>query len=150
MPRDAVFCECAYCTFLDKAAAAVEMARVLRPGGAVGLADLVRRGPLPAGLEDMLAWIAGIAAARPLQEYVRHLEGAGLGVATVEDHDDALIDLVRSVRLRLTAAKVAVGLKQVTLPVFDLAMAGELARTADRAVCDGVLGDALVVARKPA
>jgi arsenite methyltransferase len=41
---DAVICECSFCTFPDKAAAAGEFARVLRVGGQVGLSDLTRNG----------------------------------------------------------------------------------------------------------
>jgi arsenite methyltransferase len=147
---DAVLSECAYCTFPDKAAAAAELARVLRPGGAAGLADLVRRGPLPAGLDDLLAWISCIADARPLDEYVHHLEAAGLKVATVEDHDEALNDLVRAVRLRLAVARAAGRLRQVLFVGVDLARAHHLARSAEQAVSDGSLGYALIVARKPA
>ncbi|MDQ6673160.1 MAG: class I SAM-dependent methyltransferase [Chloroflexota bacterium] len=45
---DAVVCECAFCTFPDKQAAAAEIARVLVPGGRIGLGDLTRSGLLPA------------------------------------------------------------------------------------------------------
>src|SRR5260370_39212224 len=40
---DAIICECAYCTFPNKTDAAREFARVLCPGGRVGLSDLTPR-----------------------------------------------------------------------------------------------------------
>lgn len=52
---DAVICECAFCTFPNKRAAAAEFARVLTPGGRVGLSDLTRSGPLSPELDNLLA-----------------------------------------------------------------------------------------------
>jgi len=146
---DAVICECAFCTFPDKRAAAAELARVVRPGGVVGLADLVRRGRLPAHLDDLLAWIACIADARPPEEYAGHLAAAGFEVTAMEDHDQALADLVRTVRLRLIGAEVAAHLGGLEPPAGDLARARELGRAAGRAVADGSLGYVLIVARRP-
>ena len=146
---DAVVCECAFCTFPDKPAAAEEMQRVLRPGGVVGLADLVRRGPLPAGLDDLLAWIACVADARAPEEYVGHLASVGLMVTTIESHDQALADLVRTVRLRLVGARLAAHIGGVAPSPVGLARARELGRAAERAVAAGSLGYALIVARKP-
>src|SRR5260370_20220549 len=37
---DAIICECAFCTFPDKSAAAKEFARVLRSGGSLWISDL--------------------------------------------------------------------------------------------------------------
>jgi len=74
---DAVLIECAFCTFPNKATAAAELARVLKPGGSLGLSDLTRSGPLPPELDTLLAWVACIADARPVEEYERYLEAAG-------------------------------------------------------------------------
>ncbi|MBJ7601325.1 MAG: methyltransferase type 11 [Candidatus Nephthysia bennettiae] len=146
---DAVMCECAFCTFPDKTAAAAELARVLRPGAVLGLADLVRRGRLPRDMDDLLAWIACIADARPPAEYAGQLTVAGFEVTALEDHDQALADLVGDMRLRLMGAQVAAHLSGVELPGAELARARELARAAERAIADGSLGYVLIVARKP-
>ncbi|GAC1431333.1 MAG: hypothetical protein NVSMB65_04860 [Chloroflexota bacterium] len=143
---DAVVCECAFCTFPDKQAAAAEFARVLRAGGRLGLSDLTRRGPLPSELDTLLAWVACIADARPPDEYAAYLEGAGLSVDTVEPHDEALREMVQGIRTRLMGAQLLIALKKVDLPVLDLARAQTMARSAAAAVGAGTLGYTLMVA----
>jgi arsenite methyltransferase len=147
---DAVICECAFCTFPDKRAAAAEFARVLRRGGRVVLSDLTRTGALPAELEGLLAWITCIADARPLDEYSAYLAGAGFSVDLVEPHDKTLAELVQAVRTRLLGAELLLKLKQLDLPGADFEQAKALARHAAEAVRQGTLGYALVVASKAA
>jgi arsenite methyltransferase len=64
---DALVCECAYCTFPDKQAAAAEFARLLRPGGRLGLTDITITGHLTPELTGLTGWIACIADARPVR-----------------------------------------------------------------------------------
>ncbi len=146
---DAVICECAFCTFPNKSAAAGECARVLRPGGRMGLADLTRSGEVPAELQGLLAWIACIADALSTDEYAHYLGDAGLTVDRFEPHDDALTILVHDIRTKLFAAELVVKLKQVNLPSFDFEQAKALARAAASAVKDGRFGYALMTATKP-
>jgi ubiquinone/menaquinone biosynthesis C-methylase UbiE len=146
---DAVICECAFCTFPDKPAAAGEFARTLRPGGRVGLSDLTRGPVLPKELDGLLAWIACIADAQPIESYAAQLNGAGLVVQEVEPHDEALTDLVHSVRKKLLAAEIMVGLKKLDLPGVDFSAAKQMATSALAAVQQGQLGYALLVAGKP-
>src|SRR5579864_2623367 len=80
---DVVLCECAFCTFPNKAMAASEFVRVLSPGGRVGLSDLTRTGEIPAELQGLLAWIACIADAQHLENYVQYLTEAGLTIQLV-------------------------------------------------------------------
>lgn len=145
----AVICECAFCTFPTKAVAASEMARVLAPGGGVGISDLTRSGALPRELEGLLAWVACIADAGSLAEYATWLEGAGLSVEVTEPHDQALVEMVEQIRARILAAELAVALRHLELPGVDLGNARAVARSALAAIRSGRLGYAVVTARKP-
>ncbi len=146
---DAVMCECAFCTFPNKKAAGGECARVLRPGGSMGLADLTRSGEVPPELQGLLAWIACIADALSISEYAHSLSDAGLMVDRIEPHDEALTEMVHDMRTKLLAAELLVKLKQVNLPFLDFEQARALARAADKAVKDGRFGYALMTATKP-
>jgi len=86
---DAVICECAFCTFPNKTAAANEFVRVLGTGGQVGLSDLTRVRVLPKGLDSLLAWVACVADAQPIESYAATLRAAGLMVEHVESHVEA-------------------------------------------------------------
>lgn len=142
---DALICECAFCTFTDKATAASEFARVLRVQGRLGLSDLTRTGELPEDLDDLLAWIACIGDARPLEEYLGYLTAANFAIETVEERDDALSELVQDIRAKLLGAEMLVRLKKLDLPGVDFDRARRLARSAAEAVRTGNLGYALMV-----
>lgn len=147
---DALICECSLCLFPDKPVAVSEFARVLAPGGQVGLSDLTRTEPLARELDDLLAWIACIADAQPLACYVTHLSAANMAVRIVEDHNHVLAEFVNDIRTRLLAAEVAAGLGKLDLSSFDLGAAKKLVKQAQEVIAQGKVGYAIVTAIKPA
>lgn len=147
---DAVVCECALCTFPDKPTAAAELARVLRPGGRVGITDVVADAArLPAELTGVAAWIACVADARALHEYAEILHTAGLTVRRTEPHDAAMTRMIDQIEARLGIVRITAPARAEALGL-DLDRAGPVLDAARTAVADGTLGYALLVAEKPA
>lgn len=144
---DAVVCECALCTFPDKDIAAAELARTVRSGGRVGITDVWLD---PTRLDPELRGLAGrvacLADARPIDEIRTVIEQAGLVISHVERHDDALLETIERVAIRLRAARL------IDLPMlrqFNLARGVELAQRAADAVAQGDAGYMLLTATKP-
>lgn len=144
---DIVICECALCTFPDKPKAAREFARVLRRGGRVGITDVTSTGHLP-GLDGLLAWIACIADAKPVDEYATLLREANFHVTAMEDHRDALIRLIDTVRARLVIGKAVLTRVSLDDMGWDQNQAHALAVSVTEAVRHGDLGYALLTAHR--
>jgi arsenite methyltransferase len=145
---DAIICECAFCTFPHKTDAAREFARVLHPGGRVGLSDLTRDPALPEDLHSLLAWITCIADAQPVDSYAEYLRSAAFELEKVELHDGALTEMIHQIRMRLLSAEVLVGLKKLALPNVDFTSAKQMAQNALAAIQKGQLGYAVLIAVK--
>jgi arsenite methyltransferase len=146
---DAIICECAFCTFPNKTDAVREFARVLRPGGRVGLSDLTRGPTLPKELDGLLAWIACVADAQLVDGYVEYLRSATFEVEEVEFHDEALAEMVRQIRMKLLGAEIMVGLNKLNLPGVNFSNAKQLAKSALDAIQQRQLGYAIITASKP-
>ena len=146
---DVVICECAFCTFPQKALAAAEFFRVLRPGGRVGISDLSRREALPSELDGLMAWIACIGDAQTIEGYTTYLVNAGFCVDRIEQHDAALQEMVDQIRLKLFGAEIMTGLNKLRLPGVDVGAAKRMASSAMVAIRRGQLGYVLISAAKP-
>jgi arsenite methyltransferase len=142
-----VLSECSLCTFTDKRRAVDEMRRVLRPGGAVAIADVTAEPErLPAELRTAAAQIACVAAALPAEAYAELLRSAGLEPELLERHDEELADLAAGVEARLRAARIVAPAELEPLRAqIDAGL--EFVRLGRRAIADGRLGYVVLVAR---
>ncbi len=142
---DVALSECSLCTFPDKPRAIAEMARVVRPGGTVAIADVTADlDALPAALRTAAAQVACVAEARSSDEYVALLRDAGCEPLATEPHDAELRVMADRIEARLRVARM------VTPPGEQRERAREaaaLARMAIEAIGRGSLGYALITAR---
>ncbi|MGH9251095.1 MAG: class I SAM-dependent methyltransferase [Acidimicrobiales bacterium] len=145
---DAVVVECALCIFPDKPAAVSEIARVLRPGGRLGLTDVIAEPDrLPAELATFAARVACVAGALPMHGYVDTVEAAGMRVTRTERHDTALLRMIDQIEARLTVVRLTTS--EVTASGLDLTRIRSALAAARAAFADGVLGYGLLTATKP-
>lgn len=144
----AIICECAFCTFPDKAAAAQEFFRVLAPRGRLGLTDLTKAAGAAAELGGLLAWIACIGDAQPGERYEAWLRSAGFEIGERLDRSACLVEMVRQVRGKLLIAEVMTGVRKLDLPGFDPVQAKQFLASASSAIASGELGYVLLLATK--
>ena len=61
-----------------------------------------------------------------------------------ESHDEALLEMVNQVGMRLLGAEIMVGLNKLDLPDVDFTVAKQMARAALAAIEQGSLGYAII------
>ena len=107
---DAVVCECSVSTFRDPAGALAEMARLLRPGGRLGVTDVLldRERAAP----EVVAAVDRLTAARTLDGYAELLRAAGFELTATEDRRGDALALLRRLRTRLPWSSTVRGCEQ--------------------------------------
>lgn len=137
---DAVVCECAVSTFADQGRVAAEFARVLKPGGMVGVTDMVIEGELPEDIAGAIAPWTCLAAARSVVGYQSLFLSAGLRVVEYADESSSLRKLVADLKRKLLVAGLGRSLGAVPgLDGLDLGGLRELLNRAGELVRDGTV-----------
>ncbi len=101
---DAVICECAVSTFDDKPAAAAEFARVLKPGGLLGISDMALNEALPPDLGLILGPWTCVGDARNVDGYREIFADAGMEEVSADEETEALREMLRHIKRKVIAA----------------------------------------------
>jgi ubiquinone/menaquinone biosynthesis C-methylase UbiE len=149
---DAVISECALCTFPDKGKALREMHKVLKPGGWVGITDVVVERELPDRVQGILFHVACISGALPASGYLAALEAAGFEEVSHQDQSYAmgeLLDMGDRLVMGWRALEKLYRLDLEELLGIDQAEAKELLAGARQWLEDGAFGYGLFIGRRP-
>jgi ubiquinone/menaquinone biosynthesis C-methylase UbiE len=103
---DAVICECALCTFPDKETAVREMHRVLKPGGKVGITDVIIESELPDELKGIVSYVACITGALSGQGNQELLKSGNFNEVMYEDQSHTVRVLLKRVKMMLKGSNV--------------------------------------------
>ncbi len=136
---DAVICECAVSTFADQPRALSEFNRVLKPGGIVGITDMVVTGPLPDDIAEHIAPWTCMAEAHDVTGYQRLFHEAGFAVAHYADESQGLLDMVSDLKKKLLMAGMGKALGAIPQLPASLSELRTLLRRARELTDEGVV-----------
>jgi SAM-dependent methyltransferase len=137
---DAVVCECAVSTFQDQPRVVAELARVLKPGGVVGISDMIVERTLPVDVAGLLAPWTCLGGARSTIGYQSLFLTAELRVTGYADETEALRELVVELKRKLLTAGLARFLGAVPdLAGLDVRELRNLLRRGSALIDEGVI-----------
>ena len=145
---DLVICECSLSIFSDLALALTEMKRVLRPGGRLGISDVVLNKSLPEALQDLVGHVLCISGALPIAGYRDVLDKTGFSAIRTRDVSEVLSDMITRMERRIGVIENFLDREQFELANSLSASFTTIAAARDF-VMSGGAGYALMTGKKP-
>ncbi len=145
---DVVICECSLSIFSDLALALTEMRRVLRPGGRLGISDVVLNKSMPESLQDLVGHVLCISGALPIDGYRNVLDKTGFSAIRTRDVSEVLSDMITRMERRIGVIENFLDREQFELANGLSASFSTIAAARDF-VMSGGAGYALMTGKKP-
>jgi arsenite methyltransferase len=146
----AAISECSMCLMPETSQGLREIFRALRPGGRMGITDIVANGPLPSELEEALTRFLCISNKISWSEYPAVIETEGFDRVEMTDQSSSLHELLESIRKRLFLAELLAAVGKLSIRVDRLDQGKHLVSLARSAVDRGILRYAMITAQKSA
>lgn len=149
---DTVLCECSLSLFPDKARGVSEIARLLRPGGRVGVSDVTVEGDcLPDELKGALGRTLCLAGAPSLDGYRELFSSDEISLLHQRDASSSIIELLENIEGKIAGLQLLLSLQGRSSEVSDLIpRALALVEKVRALVKEGSIGYWLFVAEKGA
>ena len=136
---DAVVCECAVSTFPDQPKVIREFLRVLKPGGVVGITDMVVNGELPDEVSEQIAPWTCMAEAHSVTGYQKLFLDEGLVITHYADESHTLLELISTLKKKLLLAGMGKALGALPGLPMELSEIRRLLKLAKELSTDGTV-----------
>lgn len=151
---DAIISECSFCIFPDKDKVTSEMYRVLKPGGLLGISDVVLEKDLPSNLDHMIFRVSCISDAQSVSKYLSYFKKGGFIALVAEDQREKITDLHKSIKKKIFLLEVAKNMKhkkmeKINLDEINFNTINEWADYIKKFVEQGYGSYTIIVGRKP-
>lgn len=145
---DVAISECSLCIFPDRAVALQEIRRVLRPGGHLGISDVVVNKSIPESLRDLFGHVLCIGGALSMEGYCEAFSSAGFWSVRSQDASHAIDEMIESIERRARIFDSFIDAESIELQPGWTVSRSTISE-ARQFVKTGGVGYALVSGRKP-